>query len=408
MKIRLTKITVRDLFDGYDNQFENGVTGFGGRLNIRPKFQREFVYNPTQRDAVIESVTNGFPISIMYWLKDKNEDKYELMDGQQRTISICEYVEGAFAFNNEYFFKLPKERQDQILDYNILVYVVDEGTDEENLAWFRKINTAGEKLTNQEIRNAIYVGPWVDDAKKYFSKSFCAAIKLGEDYMTGSPIRQDYLETVLGWASEGKIDEYMREHCKDESAEPLWTYFESIINWVKKVFPTYRKEMKGVDWGNLYNKYKDVDTTGFQEKADALYADEEVESKKGIYTYLFTGDAHALGIVGFPKSIVREQIKAQDGKCAICGTKLATNSFAAHRLTPWEEGGRCEPSNCKVVCPSCDYMYMHTDLVERKEMEGINTGAIHMVRYHLDHKKLLTEGLKSLAEMRERVYVGEK
>ena len=229
MKIRLTKITVKELFDGYDNKFEDGVVGLGGKLDIRPKFQREFVYSPQQRDAVIDSVTKGFPISVMYWLKTP-EDTYELMDGQQRTISICEYVEGAYAFNNEYFFKLPEERQNQILNYPLLVYVVEGGTDEENLAWFRKINTAGEKLTNQEIRNAIYVGPWVTDAKKYFSKSFCAAIKLGEDYMTGSPIRQDYLETVLGWASDGKIDEYMRQHCKDENAEPLWKYFEAIVS----------------------------------------------------------------------------------------------------------------------------------------------------------------------------------
>ena len=407
MKIRLTKITVKELFDGYDNKFEDGVTGFGGKLDIRPKFQREFVYSPQQRDAVIDSITKGFPISVMYWLKTP-EDTYELMDGQQRTISICEYVEGAYAFNNEYFFKLPQERQEQILNYPLLVYVVEGGTDEENLAWFRKINTAGEKLTNQEIRNAIYVGPWVTDAKKYFSKSFCAAIKLGEDYMTGSPIRQDYLETVLGWASDGKIDEYMRQHCKDENAEPLWKYFETIVDWVKKVFPTYRKEMKGVDWGTLYNKYKDVDTTGFQAKADALYADEEVETKKGIYTYLFDGDTKALGLATFPKALVRDQVKAQNGLCAICGTKLANNSVVAHRLDKWEDGGRIDPANCKVICSSCDYMYMHTDLLERKEMEGINTGSIHINKYHLDHKRLLTEGIKSLPDMCERVYVGEK
>lgn len=405
MKIRLTKITIRDLFNGYDNKFEDGVTGFGGKLDIRPKFQREFIYNPTQRDAVIDSVVNGYPISVMYWLHNEGNDTYELMDGQQRTISICEYVDGSFAFNNEYFFKLPQERQDQILNYPLLVYVVEGGTDAENLAWFRKINTAGEKLTNQEIRNAIYVGPWVVDAKKHFSKTFCAAIKLGEDYMSGSPIRQDYLETVLGWISDGKIDDYMKAHFKDENAEELWKYFEAVIDWVKKVFPTYHKEMKGVAWGELYNKYKDANTTGFPEKVEALYADEEVQTKKGIYTYLFTGNVECLGLAEFPKSLLKAQVKAQNGLCAICGTKLTTNGAIAHRVDKWEEGGRIDPSNCRVICPSCEYMYMRQDTFERKEQEGLGVGPVFLNKYHLDQKRLLKEGIKVLPEMCERIQI---
>ena len=223
--------------------------------------------------------------------------------------------------------------------------------------------------------------------------------------MSGSPIRQDYLETVLGWISDGKVDDYMREHCKDENAEELWKYFEAVIDWVKKVFPTYRKEMKGVAWGVLYNKYKDVDTTDFQAKADALYADEEVESKKGIYTYLFDGNVEHLGLAEFPKALIREQVKAQNGLCAICGTKLTNNGLSAHRVDKWENGGRIDATNCRVICPSCEYMYMRQDTFERKEQEGLGVGPVYLNKYHLDQKRLLLEGIKVLPEMMERVQI---
>jgi len=359
MRIRLTKITIRDLFEGYDNQFENGVTGFGGKLDIRPKFQREFVYNPIQRDSVIDTVMNGYPLSVMYWLKNKDSDTYELMDGQQRTISICEYVEGSFAVNNEYFFKLPQEKQEAILNYPLLIYVVEEGTDEENLAWFRKINTAGEKLTEQEIRNAVHVGAWTTDAKKYFSKSFCPAIKLGENYLTGMPLRQDYLETVLRWISDDKIDEYMATHANDADASELWGYFEKVIAWIKQVFPTYHKEMKGVEWGLLYNKYSSVDTTNFEARFNELYADDEVESKRGIYYYLFDGDEKHLGISTFTPGMTKTAYKRQNGKCCICGNDVAQNQAIAVRLDSWKDGGRIESENCRVVCPSCNFNYMN-------------------------------------------------
>ena len=189
MKIELKEISIREVSNGYKNDNEEGVVGFGGRLNIRPKYQREFVYKDKKRDDVIDTVKKQFPLNVMYWVK--NEDAtYEVLDGQQRTVSICEYVAGSFSFNAMYFNNLTNVEQNQILDYKLMIYFC-EGNDKEKLDWFKTINIAGEKLTDQELRNAIYTGTWLTDAKKYFSKTGCAAYGIGNDYMTGSPIRQD-------------------------------------------------------------------------------------------------------------------------------------------------------------------------------------------------------------------------
>ena len=176
MKIELKEITIRDVANGYLNSDEEGVVGFGGKLNIRPKYQREFVYKDKQRDAVIETVKKNFPLNVMYWVKNE-DDTYEVLDGQQRTISICEYVTGTFSLNALYIHNLTDVEKNQILDYKLMVYFC-EGNDKEKLDWFKTINIAGEKLTNQELRNAIYTGTWLSDAKRYFSKSNCAAYNI--------------------------------------------------------------------------------------------------------------------------------------------------------------------------------------------------------------------------------------
>src|SRR5688572_9704376 len=192
MNIELKDLTVRDLAEGYQDNDEAGVVGYSGKLDIRPPFQPEFIYKDKQRDAVIDTVTRDFPLNVMYWAAREDGD-FEVIDGQQRTISLCQYVEGDFAFKDRYFHNLQSDEKEQILNYPLMVYVCS-GTDSEKLEWFKIINIAGEKLTDQELRNAVYAGSWVTDAKRYFSKNSCPAYQIGSDYMTGTPIRQDYLE----------------------------------------------------------------------------------------------------------------------------------------------------------------------------------------------------------------------
>ena len=210
MNIELKEITVRELTDGYEDNEEGGVIGFGGKLDIRPPYQREFIYKEKQRDAVIDTITKEFPLNVMYWAV-REDGNYEVIDGQQRTISICQYVEGDFAFNSRYFHNLQKDEKEQILNYKLMVYLCT-GSDSEKLEWFETINIAGEKLTDQELRNAVYSGSWVSDAKRYFSKTNCVAYSLGSDYLTGSPIRQDYLETTIKWINNDDIKGYMAKN----------------------------------------------------------------------------------------------------------------------------------------------------------------------------------------------------
>lgn len=197
MKIELKKITIRDLAENYLDDGESGVTGYDGRLNIRPAFQREFVYKDTQRNAVIDTVFKNFPLNVMYWAVREGGD-YEIIDGQQRTVSICQFVDGVFSVKlgdfeePRNFYNLQDDEQEKILNYELTVYFCD-GTDSEKLGWFKTINIAGEKLTDQELRNAVYAGSWVSNAKRYFSKTGCPAAGIGDRYLSGSAIRQDYL-----------------------------------------------------------------------------------------------------------------------------------------------------------------------------------------------------------------------
>lgn len=187
MDIELKEITTRELSDGFQDNNENGVVGFGGNLDIRPPYQREFIYKDKQRDAVINTITKNFPLNVMCWAVNEN-GTFKVIDGQQRTISICQYINGDFAYQNRYFHNLKNDEKEQILNYKLMVYVCS-GTESEKLEWFKTINIAGEKLTEQELRNAVYTGSWVSDAKRYFSKNGCVAFNIGSDYLTGSAIR---------------------------------------------------------------------------------------------------------------------------------------------------------------------------------------------------------------------------
>ena len=350
MKIELKEITIREVSNGYLNNNEEGVVGYGGNLNIRPKYQREFVYKDKQRDSVIETVIKNFPLNVMYWVKNDDET-YEVLDGQQRTISICEYVTGTFSLNSLYFHNLTNVEKEQILDYKLMVYFC-EGNDKEKLDWFKTINIAGEKLTNQELRNAIYTGTWLTDSKKYFSKSNCPAYNIANDYLTGSAIRQDYLETAISWFSNDNIEDYMAKNQHKPNANELWLYFTSLINWIKVVFPRYRKEMKGVNYGILYNKFKDkeFDAIKLESEITKLMQDEDVTKKSGIYEYVLTRNEKYLSIRAFTDKQKRESFERQDGICPKCNVKFEINEMEADHITPWHQGGKSISVNCQMLC----------------------------------------------------------
>lgn len=368
MEIKLKKVTIRDLINNYSNDEEEGVVAYGGTLNVRPKYQREFIYNEKQQKAVINSVIKGFPLSVMYWVKNA-DGGYEVLDGQQRTLSICEFMEGNFAIDwsgNKLFAhnlkRIAPEVYQSILDYELLVYICS-GTKTEQLEWFKTINIAGEELTDQELLNANYAGEWLTDAKKYFSKTNGPASQIAKEYLSGSAIRQDYLEAALSWISHddgknGAISAYMAQHCEDKTAMPLWDYFKEVIDWVKSVFPVYRKEMKGIPWGKLYNEYgNDFDESNadeLEEQIQELLLDDDVTKKKGIYEYLLTGDSKYLSIRTFPEGMIAKKYTQQGGICPICGKHFTREQMEADHITPWSEGGKTVFENLQMLCKKCN------------------------------------------------------
>ncbi|HRO75965.1 MAG TPA: DUF262 domain-containing protein [Crocinitomicaceae bacterium] len=350
MNIELKEITVRELANGFEDNNENGVVGYGGKLDIRPPYQREFIYKDKQREAVIDTVTKDYPLNVMYWAV-RGDGTFEVIDGQQRTISICQYVNGDFAHNFMYFHNLQKDAQEQILNYKLMVYVCS-GTDSEKLEWFKTINIAGEKLTEQELRNAVYSGSWVADAKRYFSKNSCPAYAIGSDYLTGSPIRQDFLETTIDWISKGNIEVYMANHQHDPNANEIWLYFQNVINWVKVVFPKYRREMKGIGWGFLFNEFngQNFNSAQLEQEISELMQDEDVTSKKGVYEYVLTRKEKFLNIRAFTDNQKREAYERQNGVCVKCQQQFELSEMEADHITPWHEGGKTSAENCQMLC----------------------------------------------------------
>ncbi len=357
MKIKLKEIPISEVTDGYADYAENGVVGYHGKLNIRPAFQREFIYKEKQRNAVIQTVRNGFPLNVMYWVKN-DDDHFEILDGQQRTVSICQYVNDDFSVNYQFFHNLTQAEQKQILDYKLMIYIC-EGTDKEKLDWFKTIIIAGEQLTNQELRNAIYTGPWLTDAKKYFSKTGCPAYQIADSYLKGSAIRQNYLETALRWltARDGKeIEDYMSEHQHDTNANELWLYFHAVINWVEVLFPNPRKEMKGLDWGIFYNKYgtKNYDPQFLESQIVPLMEDEEVTKNSGIYEYLLSGDERHLNLRTFTDKQKRIAYERQKGICMHCKQAFDLKEMEADHIKPWHSGGKTVQENCQMLCKDCN------------------------------------------------------
>jgi len=357
MKIELQRIKIREVVNGYKDSAEEGVVAYGGKLDVRPKYQREFVYKDKQRDAVIDTVKKNFPLNVMYWVKT-DQDNFEVLDGQQRTISIGQYVNGDFSvdFNGRtaMFHNLTKEEQEQILDYELMIYFC-EGTDKEKLDWFKIINIAGEKLTDQELRNAVYTGSWLSDVKLKFSKSNCAAYLLANDggaLLTGSPIRQEYLETALSWINNGEVAEYMAKHQHDKNANELWEYFQNVIAWVRQIFPNFRREMASVNWGELYNEFKDKKLNAEKIEAEIakLMQDEDVSKKSGIYPYVLTRAEKYLSIRAFNDKMKREAYERQKGVCVKCQEHFAIEEMEADHITPWHEGSKTNAENCQMLC----------------------------------------------------------
>jgi len=350
MKIKLKEVPIREVVDQYINNDEEGVIGYGGKLNIRPKYQREFIYKDKQRDLVIDTVRKNFPLNVMYWVKNA-DDTYEVLDGQQRTISICEYVAKEFSLNKQFFQGLTDFEREQILDYKLMIYFC-EGNDKEKLDWFKTINIAGEKLTNQELRNAIYTGPWLTDAKRYFSRTGCPAHAIASNYMKGSSIRQDYLETTIDWISEGNIEDYMSKHQHNPNANEFWLYFQAVINWVKVLFPNYRNQMKGLPFGSLYNDLKGIefDAKKLEEEIITLMIDEDVTKKSGIYLYVLTRDEKYLNLRAFSDKQKTVAYEKQKGICNVCGNHFEIEDMEADHIDPWHSGGKTISDNCQMLC----------------------------------------------------------
>lgn len=376
IRFTLKQISIADLFNGYVNNDEEGVythIRIDGELiktDIRPPYQREFVYSDDKRNEVIKSISLNRPLGLIHLAKN-SDGTMEVIDGQQRIISICSYLNGDYSVNgicdflNEKTFNCELYKNTaiykQIMSYNhIIAYIVD-GSDDEKLEWFKTINISGEKLTEQELLNANYTGEWLCSAKRKFSKTNCVAFKKGNKLVNGTPIRQDYLETALSWISGGKenIAKYMAEHQFDENAEPLWDYFVEVIEWVEKTF-TYRKEMKGIDWGRLYREYgkTEYDVAELEKKVKALMEDDEVDNNKGVYEYVLSNCAkekeRCLAIRKFKDNDKRTAYERQNGICPICGKHYEIEEMEGDHIIPWSKGGKTTIDNLQMLCKKCN------------------------------------------------------
>lgn len=373
MEIDRLHITIADLINGYEEFGDEGIEGivaYGGKLDVRPAYQREFIYDKNDRDEVIRSVMKKFPINVMYWYKI-DDDHYELMDGQQRTISICRYAackdsndrksyEQCYTVDGKFFFNLLPEQQNDILKYDKIDVFVCTGTQSEVLDWFRVINKAGKVLYEQELLNTSFMGPWLSDAKLFFSKPKCTAYNIGKDYLSGSAIRQDYLETALKWIVDRDglkdVQEYMAIHQFDENASPLKQYFRKVIDWVKLTFPKYRPKMKGVDWGYLYNKHKDdeIDPDKLEKQIKQLFLDDDVTNKQGVYFYVLGEPEKHLNIRAFSDAQKIEAYERQNGICPDCNKHFDIKDMQGDHITPWSKGGKTVSSNCAMRCAECN------------------------------------------------------
>jgi hypothetical protein len=362
MKTVHKRIKAGDVFNGYQDKNWDGVVGYGGKLDIRPIYQREFIYNPENERAVIDTVLKEHPLNLMYWVKNGNN--FEVLDGQQRTLSICRFLDHKYHIEiggeKRYWDTLLKEDLDKIKNYELDVYIC-EGTEKEILEWFTTINIKGKELNEQELLNATHTGTWLTDAKKYFSKPNCAAKGLGEDYINASVERQEFLQTALKWINNGDAQGYMALHRNDTNAKELQDYFANVIKWINSTFTVYRREMKNVDWGDLFNQFKDAkpDSAELERKISKLMEDDEVGNQKGIYDYVLTKNERSLNLRTFDDRTKRRIYEKQKGICPDCKgenkkKKWKFEEMEADHITAWSKNGKTIPENCQMLCRSCN------------------------------------------------------
>lgn len=373
-----TDITVRDICNGfvYNTLEGKGLFGLGGRLVIQPEYQRNFIYSEQKREAgVIDSILKGYPLGLIYFNKVA-DDRFEVLDGQQRITSIGRFVTNKFAIKGDndieqYFDGLAADKKQKILDTTLLIYEC-EGTETELTEWFKTINIAGIPLNEQELLNAVNFGPFVTAAREEFSNSQNANIQKWSHYISGSANRQDFLKTALDWVSNGKISDYMNAHRHDNNITELKNHFNSVIDWIDSVFPMVEKEMCGLDWGRLYNEYhkQAYNRDEVAEKVTALYADPYVENKKGIFEYVLGGciDTKLLNVRVFNTAIKHSTYATQTAaaeragisNCPYCAighdanrTKIwKLSEMDADHVTAWSKGGATRPENCEMLCKS--------------------------------------------------------
>ena len=371
-----TDITVKAICDGFVyNELEGkGLFGLSGKLTIQPEYQRNYIYADGKRDvAVIESILKGYPLGLIYFNKI-SADKFEVLDGQQRITSFGRFVTNKFAIKDEngmeqYFSGIAKDKQDKILNTKLLIYEC-EGTESEIKEWFRTINIAGVPLNNQELLNAVYSGPFVTLGKEEFSNTQNANIQKWGAYVSGSANRQEFLERALDWVSKGNIGDYMSKHRFDTNINELKTYFNSVIDWVSTVFTDVESEMRGLEWGRLYETYKKKPYSPQQvsEQVKTLYADPYVKNRKGIFEYILGGstDTKLLEVRVFDeatkKSVYAKQKTEAEKKgisnCPLCAVGNNTNKnkiwtlaeMDADHVSAWSKGGATDIKNCEMLC----------------------------------------------------------
>ena len=369
-------LKIKDIVDGFVyNEFEGkGLFGWGGRLTIQPEYQRNYIYADGKKDvAVIKSLLKGYPLGLIYFVKT-GDDTYEVLDGQQRITSFGRYYNENFAIKDEkgmeqYFRGLAKDKQDKILDTPLTIYIC-EGEESEIKEWFETINIVGVPLNAQELLNAIYSGPFVTKAREEFSNSQNAYIQKWSAYIKGDVNRQDYLATALNWVSKGNIKEYMSLHRKDNNINELKTYFNTVISWASTTFIDVKSDMRGLDWGRLYETYhnKAYNPTEVSKKLLELYSDPFVQDTKGICEYILGGcvDKRLLNIRVFDDNTKRIVYNQQTNlakeknisNCPLCAIGHDANKqriwqqkeMDADHVTAWSKGGATDISNCQMLC----------------------------------------------------------
>ena len=373
-----TDITVKDICEGFVyNELEGkGLFGLSGRLTIQPEYQRNYIYasdGGKREAAVIESILKGYPIGLIYFNK-VSEKNLEVLDGQQRITSVGRFVTDKFAIKDEngmeqYFGGMAKDKQATILKTKLLIYEC-EGTESQIKEWFKTINIAGVPLTDQELLNAVYSGPFVTLCKEEFSNSQNSNIQKWSAYVSGSANRQDFLECALDWVSKGNIDGYMNLHRYEKKITELKKYFITVIDWVSSIFIDVESEMRGLEWGRLYEAYhkKSYSPKKVSEEVHKLYGDPYVKNRKGIFEFILGGstDTKLLDVRVFDdatkKSVYKEQTtkaeKKKESNCPHCALGHDANKekiwslseMDADHVAAWSKGGATSAKNCQMLC----------------------------------------------------------